>query len=68
MLGVNAKRLALGRVHSDDAMVYHVLEVGKTSPNVVQVVVRVVTSPREPNPEEKKAERTQFKKKERKKK
>lgn len=53
MLGINAKRLALGRVHFYDAMVYHVLQVGKTSPNVVQVVVRVVTSPREPNPVEK---------------
>lgn len=54
MLGINTKRLALGRVHLDDAMVYHVLQVSKTSPNVVQVVVRVVTSPREPNTREKK--------------
>lgn len=51
MLGINTKRLALGRVHFNNAMVYHVLKVGKTSPNVGQVVVRVVTGPREPNPE-----------------
>lgn len=55
MLGINTKRLTLGRVHSYDAMVYHVLQVGKPPPNVGQVVVRVVTSPREPNPDEKKA-------------
>lgn len=54
LLGINAKWFALGRVHSYDAMVYHVLQVGKTSPDVEKVVVRVVTGPREPNPKEKK--------------
>lgn len=50
LLGIYTKWLALRRVHSNDAMVYHVLQVGKASPNVRQLIVRVVTGPREPNP------------------
>lgn len=50
LLGINTKQLALGRVHSYDAVVHHVLQVGEAAPYVVQLVVRVVTGPREPNP------------------